>query len=58
MTSDTPRKGRFITLEGGEGAGKTTQINRLKDALTKRGFDVLTTREPGGSEGAEQIRHL
>ena len=58
MTSDTPRIGRFITLEGGEGAGKTTQINRLKDALTKRGFDVLTTREPGGSEGAEQIRHL
>ena len=58
MTTDQPERGRFITLEGGEGAGKTTQITRLKDWLTMRGLDVLTTREPGGSEGAEQIRDL
>jgi dTMP kinase len=58
VTTDQPERGRFITLEGGEGAGKTTQITRLKDWLTMRGLDVLTTREPGGSEGAEQIRDL
>lgn len=51
-------KGRFITLEGGEGAGKTTQIRRLADALRGRGLPVLTTREPGGSPGAEEIRRL
>lgn len=50
--------GRFITFEGGEGAGKSTQVRRLAEALRARGIDVLTTREPGGSEGAEQIRHL
>lgn len=50
--------GRFITFEGGEGAGKSTQVRRLADALRARGIDVLTTREPGGSEGAEQIRRL
>jgi dTMP kinase len=51
-------RGKFITLEGGEGAGKTTQISRLKDWLETRNINVLTTREPGGSEGAEQIREL
>jgi dTMP kinase len=51
-------KGRFITLEGGEGAGKTTQIRGLADALRGRGISVLTTREPGGSPGAEEIRRL
>lgn len=50
--------GRFITLEGGEGAGKSTQLRLLADALRARGMDVLTTREPGGSEGAEVIRKL
>jgi len=50
--------GRFITLEGGEGAGKSTQINLLKDALQHAGFNVLTTREPGGSPGGEAIRTL
>ncbi|SIS41530.1 dTMP kinase [Insolitispirillum peregrinum] len=50
--------GRFITFEGGEGAGKSTQVRRLAEALRARGIDVLTTREPGGSEGAEQIRRL
>lgn len=51
-------KGFFITLEGGEGAGKSTQIKRLAGLLTADGRDVVTTREPGGSTGAEQIREL
>ncbi len=50
--------GRFITLEGGEGTGKSTQIRRLAAALEQRGIKVLATREPGGSPGAEQIRKL
>jgi dTMP kinase len=50
--------GRFITLEGGEGAGKSTQIKRLAAALAAKGIDTLTTREPGGSPGAEEIRGL
>jgi dTMP kinase len=51
-------RGKFITLEGGEGVGKSTQVKALADALEKRGIDVLVTREPGGSEGAERIREL
>ncbi len=51
-------KGRFITFEGGEGVGKSTQIRRLADVLRRRGLDVLTTREPGGSPGAEAVRHV
>lgn len=50
--------GRFITLEGGEGAGKSTQLKALAAALAGRGIDVVTTREPGGSAGAEAIREL
>jgi dTMP kinase len=50
--------GSFITFEGGEGAGKSTQIARLEDALRAAGHKVLKTREPGGSEGAELIRDL
>ncbi len=50
--------GRFITLEGGEGTGKSTQIRRLTAALEQRGIKVLATREPGGSPGAEEIRKL
>lgn len=50
--------GRFITLEGGEGAGKSTQLHALAAALAARGIDVVTTREPGGSPGAEAIRAL
>lgn len=50
--------GRFISLEGGEGVGKSTQIAALADALRARGIDVIVTREPGGSEGAEAIRSL
>jgi dTMP kinase len=49
---------RFITLEGGEGAGKTTQAKRLAEALKRRGIDCITTREPGGAPGAEEIRKL
>ncbi|MBU6206540.1 MAG: dTMP kinase [Alphaproteobacteria bacterium] len=50
--------GRFITLEGGEGAGKSTQLALLAAALNRRGIEVVTTREPGGSPGAEDIRAL
>ncbi len=50
--------GFFITLEGGEGAGKTTQINRLSEALAKSGRKVVTTREPGGTAEGEKIRNL
>ena len=50
--------GRFISLEGGEGAGKSTQLRRLAQALRNRGHDVIETREPGGSPGAEAIRAL
>ena len=50
--------GRFITLEGGEGVGKSTQAKALAAALRGRGLDVVETREPGGSPGAEAIRSL
>ena len=50
--------GLFITFEGGEGAGKTTQINRLAQSLTEQGHKVITTREPGGTPEAEKIRDL
>ena len=50
--------GRFITLEGGEGVGKSTQARALAAALRARGIDVVETREPGGSDGAEAIRRL
>jgi dTMP kinase len=50
--------GRFITLEGGEGAGKSTQIARLSAWLREKGRTVVTTREPGGSPGAEMVRKL
>jgi dTMP kinase len=49
---------RFITLEGGEGAGKSTQARRLATALRGAGLDIVETREPGGSPGAEEIRRL
>ena len=51
-------QGRFITFEGGEGSGKSTQAKRLAERLRLRGHEVVETREPGGSPGAEAIRHL
>jgi dTMP kinase len=51
-------RGRFITFEGGEGSGKSTHAAGLAERLTKLGIDVVLTREPGGSAGAEIIRHI
>jgi dTMP kinase len=51
-------RGRFISLEGGEGVGKSTQLGALAEAFKQSGIDVLVTREPGGSPGAEAIRDL
>jgi dTMP kinase len=51
-------RGRFITLEGNEGAGKSTQAALLADALAETGLPVLRTREPGGAPGAERLRSL
>jgi dTMP kinase len=59
--SETPSdasRGRFVSFEGGEGAGKSTQIRRLADQLDAAGIRAIVTREPGGSPGAEIIRHV
>jgi dTMP kinase len=55
---DPVARGRFITFEGGEGAGKSTQLKRLAARLQAEGREVVATREPGGSPGAESIREL
>lgn len=52
------QRGLFITFEGGEGAGKSTQISKLAENLRTSGYDVVVTREPGGSKGAEAVRHV
>jgi dTMP kinase len=52
------RRGKFISLEGGEGVGKSTQLVALHEALRGRGLTVINTREPGGSPGAEALRKL
>lgn len=51
-------RGFFITFEGGDGSGKSTQIGILRDRLTEAGYDVILTREPGGTEISEKIREL
>ncbi|WP_395333100.1 dTMP kinase [Novosphingobium sp. BL-8H] len=51
-------RGKFIALEGGEGAGKSTQARLVAEALRVRGIEVVITREPGGTQGAEAIRNL
>jgi dTMP kinase len=51
-------RGKFITFEGGEGTGKSTQVRRLVEELREAGIDALATREPGGAPGAEEIRRL
>jgi dTMP kinase len=51
-------RGRFVTFEGGEGAGKSTQIARLADRLSAEGVRVVCTREPGGTPGAEAVRRV
>ena len=53
-----PERGRFITLEGGEGAGKSSQAAFLAEGMRAAGLDPLVTREPGGAPGAEEIRKL
>lgn len=51
-------RGRFLSVEGGEGVGKSTQISALAGAIRAKGYEVIVTREPGGTEGAEVIRQL
>lgn len=58
MTSQAKSRGKFITIEGGEGAGKSTNIDFIKQHLKQRGIDLLCTREPGGTVYAEMIREL
>ncbi|WP_353230099.1 dTMP kinase [Novosphingobium sp.] len=58
MIAPPAQPGRFIALEGGEGVGKSTQLKMLSAALRARGMAVVTTREPGGTPGAEQIRAM
>lgn len=56
--AEPPRRGRFVALEGGDGAGKSTQARMLAGSLRGLGLEVVSTREPGGSPGAEDIRRL
>jgi dTMP kinase len=58
VTAQRTSRGKFISLEGGEGVGKSTQVRALAEALKQRRIEVLVTREPGGTEGGEKIREL
>jgi len=58
LVPDAAPRGRFVSFEGGEGAGKSTQIKMLADRLDAAGIRTIVTREPGGSPGAEIIRHV
>lgn len=58
VSNNIPVSGRFLTLEGGEGVGKSTNIQFITQLLKKKGVDCLVTREPGGTELAEKIREL
>lgn len=57
-SSDCVVEGLFIVFEGGDGAGKSTQVARLEQALTQEGYDVISTREPGGTDIGEKLRGL
>ena len=59
-TADAPGRagGRFLSFEGGEGAGKSSRVTELAERLRRRGLEVVVTREPGGSPGAEAVRHV
>jgi dTMP kinase len=52
------KRGKFITFEGGEGAGKSTQAKRLAERLERHGLSVIVTREPGGTPVGEDVRNL
>lgn len=58
MANGGVTRGRFVTFEGGEGAGKSSQVAHLAERLRGRGLEVVVTREPGGSPGAECVRHV
>ena len=58
MSAGLQRQPRLLTIEGGEGAGKSTVLRALRDALEAEGFEVVCTREPGGTPLAERIRAL
>lgn len=53
-----PGQGLFISFEGGEGSGKSTQVQKLAESLREQGFAAIVTREPGGTAGAEALRHI
>ena len=57
-TENNKKIGSFITLEGGDGSGKSTQLKKLTDYLVENGYDCVFTREPGGTKISEEIRKI